>query len=96
MVTFAVPKYHDVAHAVLGLLLDRANLKYAHLDGGHELTISLAREDVAMLREFGVVEGQCEDVTNDELGTARREFEAKLVELQQRADRSLARVRLAA
>jgi hypothetical protein len=102
MVRFAVPEYHDVSHVVLGLLLDRANLEHVHLDGGHELTISLACEDVAVLQELGVFEGQCEDLTDEEpmpddrLGTARREFEAKLAELQLRADRTLARVRMAA
>jgi hypothetical protein len=106
MPTFAVPQDYDIAHAVLGMLLDRANLRSVHLDGRHDLTISLARDDVAILEALGIVQGQGEEMNDDEIvqlstphdpsEDAAHVFEFELTELQQRADRALARVQMAA
>ena len=106
MPTFAVPRDHDIAHAVLGFLLDRTNIERVHLDGRHELTVSLTGDDVAVLEELGVVQGPRDDLIDETLeepttphapsADAVREFEVALAELQDRTDRALARVRMAA
>ena len=106
MRTFAIPRDHDIAHAVLGFLLDRTNIGHVHLDGRHELTVSLTGDDVAMLEGLGVVQGSRNDLideTVEEPTTPHapsddvvREFEAALAELQDRTDRALARARMAA
>lgn len=106
MPTFAVPQDYDIAHAVLGMLLDRTNLKSVHLDGRHEFNVSLTHDDVALLQGLGVVQGECDELIDDGIVQLRtphdpsedalREFETVLVELQQRADRALVRGRMVA
>lgn len=94
MVTFAVPEYESVAHFALGVLLDRASLDRVGCNGQHQLTVSLMQEDVTLLQEMGVVQGDCEPIETASPETAdhteiRREFEEQLTELQKKVEARL-------
>ncbi|MGI9450933.1 MAG: hypothetical protein ACR2QH_09925 [Geminicoccaceae bacterium] len=100
MVTFAVPEFQSVAHFALGVLLDRARLDRTGCDGQHQLTVSLMRDDVALLQEMGVVQGDCDPLkTADARETAEQtafceEFEKELADLQRKLEAGLAKARM--
>ena len=97
MASLAVPEHHSVAHFALGVLLDRARLQRIGCDGQYQLTVSLVKDDVTLLREMGVVHG------GDSVEAAAQEtdtqtidpqaFERGLADLQQKVEASLANVR---
>lgn len=96
MVTFAVPEHQSVAHFALGVLLDRASLDRISCNGQYQLTVSLVQEDVALLQEMGVVQGDCDRIETVSPETTNqtaicREFERELIELQKRVEAALAK-----
>lgn len=96
MVTFAVPEHQSVAHFALGVLLDRANLDRIGCDGQHQLTVSLLQEDVALLQEMGVVQGNCDSIETVipaivDPTAIHREFEEQLADLQRKLEAGLAK-----
>lgn len=101
MVTFAVPEFPSVAHFALGVLLDRAKLHRIGCDGQHQLTISLVQDDIALLQEMGVVQGDCVslEATNDPESTKQiaicSAFEKELTDLQARVEATLAKAQAA-
>jgi len=103
MSMFFVPEYQSVAHFVLGVLLDRASLHRAGIDGEQQITISLVKEDIILLKELGVIdaagdplalEQQNESSDVDDLVAMRREFETQLIDLQEKTDAALAKARM--
>ena len=98
MVTFAVPEYQSVAHFALGVLLDRASLERIGCKGRYRLSVSLVQDDVDLLRDMGVIEGDCdlfgdEALEADDRATIDREFENELTELQRKLEAAHARAR---
>ena len=99
MVTFAVPEYQSVAHFALGVLLDRARLDRIGCDGQHQLTVSLVQDDVALLQEMGVVQGECDPLDDripetDKQTVICREFEKELTDLQRKLEAGLTKARM--
>lgn len=99
MVSFAVPEHQSVAHFALGVLLDRASLDRIGCSGQHQLTVPLMQEDVALLQEMGVVQGDCDLIETASPETADqtaicREFERELTELQKKVETGLAKARM--
>lgn len=100
MVTFAVPEFQSVAHFALGVLLDRARLDRIGCDGQHQLTVSLVQDDIALLQEMGVVQGDCDylEAANPPETAQQtaicREFEKELTDLQTRVEAGLAKARM--
>jgi len=96
MVSFAVPEYQSVAHFALGVLLDRARLDRIGCDGRHRLTVSLTQDDVTLLKEMGVVQGDCDSLEAnfpemDDQTAIRREFEKEITDLQRKVEAGLAK-----
>ena len=100
MVTFAVPEFQSVAHFALGVLLDRARLDRIGCDGQHQLTVSLVQDDIALLQEMGVVQGDCDylEAANapetDKRTAICSAFEQELTDLQTRVEARLAKARM--
>ena len=96
MVTFAVPEYQSVAHFTLGVLLERASLDRIGCNGQHQLTVSLTQEDLTLLQEMGVVQGDCDPFETASSETTnqtaiRRDFEEQLTALQKKVEAGLAK-----
>ncbi|MEM9627803.1 MAG: hypothetical protein AAGA21_16320 [Pseudomonadota bacterium] len=98
MANFAVPEHHSVAHFALGVLLDRARLQRIGCDGRYQLTVSLVKDDVALLKEMGVIQGACGslEAAEEETDTQTMEsqaFEEELADLQKKVEEALVKAR---